>query len=160
MERFLVVALLLLGVVGGGPAGAVDKAPQDYVIKEGAGLTNLFLGMTSDDAIRAVGEPDQNLYDFIFVRKLPDSTVLSYRIADDRVVAINLKGDSKSKYLTLRGAKFGMLRNKVILLYGVPEAEAVNKVFYHSLGISFFFNDNILYEISVVPESKAVSLRR
>ncbi len=160
MERFSVAALLLVGVMFGSLASAADRAPQDYVIKEGSGLTHLLLGMTADEAIRAVGEPDQNLYGFIFVHKLPDGTVLSYRIADDHVVAINLKGDAKSKYVTLRGAKHGMLRSKVILLYGMPDAEAVNKIFYHSQGIGFFFNDDILYDISVVPENKAAPLRR
>ena len=159
MERFFVAVLLFVGAMICNAADAVDRAPQDYVIKEGSGLTNLSLGMTADEAIRSLGEPDQNLYGFIFVRKLPDGTVLSYRIEDDHVIAINLKGDAKSKYVTLRGAKLGMLRSKVILLYGVPDAEAVNKVFYHSLGIGFFFNDDLLYEISIVPESKAMSLR-
>ena len=155
MERFLAAMLLFVGAMICSSAYAVDRAPQDYVIKEGSGLTNLSLGMTSDEAQRSLGEPDQNLYGFIFVRNLPDGTVLSYRIEEDHVVAINLKGDAKSKYVTLRGVKLGMLRSKVILLYGVPDAEAVNKVFYHSRGVGFFFNDDILYEISIVPEKKS-----
>ncbi len=160
MERFSVVALLLVGAMFVSLACAADRAPQDYVIKEGSGLTNLSLGMTADEALHNMGEPDQNLYGFVFVHKLPDGTVLSYRVADDYVVAINLKGDAKSKYATLRGAKLGMLRNKVILLYGVPNAEAVNKIFYHSEGIGFFFDDDVLYDISLVPPSKVVPLRR
>ena len=159
MERYFVAVLMFVGAMICNPAYAVDKAPQDYVIKEGSGLTNLSLGMSSDEAVRSLGEPEQNLYGFIFVRNLPDGTVLSYRIADDHVVAITLKGDAKSKYITLRGAKPGMLRNKVILLYGVPEADALNKVFYHSQGVGFFFKDDILYEISVVPENKATAPR-
>jgi hypothetical protein len=123
-------------------------------------MTNLFLGMTADQAIAAEGEPDQNLYGFIFVHNLPDGTVLSYRIADEHVVAINLKGNARSKYFTTRGAKFGMLRSKVILLYGVPDAEAVNKVFYHTQGVSFFFSDDELYEISIFPESKVTPPRQ
>ena len=160
MGPYIVAALLLAGGLFGGLACAAEVTPPDYVIKEGSGLTKLFLGMTSDEAVRNLGEPDQNLYGFIFVHKLPDGTALSYRIEDDRVVAINLKGDAKSKYLTQRGAKLGMLRNSVILLYGAPEAEAVNKVFYHKLGVGFFFNNDVLYDISIVPPSKVVPLRR
>ena len=160
MERHAVAALLFAGVMFGGVASAAEWAPQDYVIKEGSGLTKLSLGMTADEAVHALGEPDQNLYGFVFVHKLPDGTVLSYRIEDERVAAINLKGDAKSKYLTLGGAKLGMLRNNVILLYGPPEAEAVNKLFYHKLGVGFFFNNDVLYDISIVPPSRVVPLRR
>ena len=136
-------------------ASAAEKPSQDYEIKEGSGLSHLFLGMSAEEAVRAVGEPDQNLYGFVFVHNLPDGTMLSYRIADEYVAAINVKGDAKSKYVTRRGARFGMLRNNVILLYGAPDAVAVNKVFYYSQGISFFFNDNMLYEIGIVAPSKA-----
>lgn len=160
MGRFSVAVLLLMGATINSLASAADRLPQDYVIKEGSGLTNLDLGMTSDEAVHSLGEPDQNLYGFIFINNQPDGTVLSYRIADDHVAAINLKGDAKSKYITMRGAKLGMLRSKVILLYGVPDAEAVNKVFYHALGISFFFSNDVLYEISIVPARKAAPLRR
>jgi hypothetical protein len=159
MERISVTWLLLVGSMMAGLACAAERQSQDYVVKEGNGLSRLSLGMTAEDAVRVMGEPDQNLYGFIFVHKLPDGTVLSYRIADDHVAAINLKGDAKSKYATPRSARFGMLRNNVILLYGVPDAEAVNKVFYHALGIGFFFNDNVLYEISIVPANKVVPLR-
>ncbi len=154
MGRLSMAVLLLVGATINSLASAADRLPQDYVIKEGSGLTNLDLGMTSDEAVHSLGEPDQNLYGFIFINNQPDGTVLSYRIADDHVAAINLKGDAKSKYITMRGAKLGMLRSKVILLYGVPDAEAVNKVFYHALGISFFFNNDALYEISIVPARK------
>jgi hypothetical protein len=160
MERYTVAALLLAGVLFGGLACAAESAPQDYVIKEGSGLTKLFLGMTSDQAVRNLGEADQDLYGFVFVHNLPDGTALSYRIEDDHVVAINLKGDAKSKYLTQRGARLGMLRNSVILLYGTPEAVALNKIFYHSLGVGFFFNNDVLYDISIVPPGKVAPLRR
>lgn len=153
---WLVVLVVMMSMA----ASAADALPQDYAIKEGSGLTKVYLGMTSDEAAHAIGEPDQNLYGFVFIRKLPDGTVLSYRIADDRIVSINFKGDGKSKYVTLGGAKLGMLRSKVVLLYGVPDAEAVNKLFYHSRGISFFFNDDLLYEISIVPEKKPDGPRR
>lgn len=160
MERYIIAALLLAGALFGSLACAAEVAPRDYVIKEGGGLTKLFLGMTSDQAVQSLGEPDQNLYGFVFVHKLPDGTALSYRIEDEHVVAINLKGDAKSKYLTQRGAKLGMLRSSVILLYGAPEAEAVNKIFYHSLGVGFFFNNDVLYDISIVPAGKVAPLRR
>ena len=116
--------------------------------------------MTADEAVHAMGEPDQDLYGFIFVYKQPEGTMLSYRINEDRVVAINLKGDAKSKYITVGGAKLGMLRSKVILLYGVPDGEAVNKVFYRSQGIGFFFDNESLYEITITPPNSAASLRR
>lgn len=159
MGRFSVALLLLVVATLSSHADAADRLPQDYVIKEGSGLTYLTLGMTSDEALHSLGEPDQNLYGFIFVNKQPDGTMLSYRIADDHVAAINLKGNAKSKYITLRGAKLGMSRNQVILMYGKPDAEAVNKVFYYTLGISFFFDNDLLYEMSIVPPRKAGSLK-
>ncbi len=154
MGRFSLAVLLLVGASISGQAHAANRLPQDYVVKEGSGLTSIDLGMTSDEALHSLGEPDHNLYGFIFVNKLPDGTVLSYRIADDHVAAINLKGDAKSKYITMRGAKLGMSRNQVILLYGKPDAEAVNKIFYHAQGISFFFDNDVLYEMSIVPPRK------
>lgn len=131
---------------------AADVSPQDYVIKEGRGLSYVHLDMTLEDAVRATGEPDQNLYGFVFIRKLVDGTELSYRIADNLLASLNFKGDTQSKYATARAAKFGMSRSKILQLYGPPEAEAVNKIFYYSLGISFFFKDDGLYEISVFPQ--------
>ena len=108
--------------------------------------------MPLEEAIRATGEPDQNLYGFIFVRKLTDGTQMSYRIADNLLASINFKGDARSKYATVRDARFGMSRSKILQIYGSPEAEALNKVFYYSQGISFFFKDDVLYEISVFPQ--------
>lgn len=154
MGRFSIVLLMLMSAAFCTVGRAAVMPPQDYVIKEGSGLADIFLGMTSDEAIRSIGEPDQNLYGFVFVRQLPDSTVLSYRIADDRIVSINFKGGTASKFITLRGAKLGMLRSKIVSLYGAPEAEAVNKLFYHSQGISFFFDNDVLYEISIFPGKK------
>ena len=159
MGRFSVAILLLVGATISSQADAADRLPQDYVVKEGSGLTLLDLGMTSDEALHNLGEPDQNLYGFIFVNKQPDGTMLSYRIADDHVAAINLKGNVKSKFITMRGVKLGMPRNQVILLYGAPDAAAVNKVFYHALGISFFFDNDVLYEMSIVPPRKTGSLK-
>ena len=134
------------------PAWAADDFASNYLIKEGHGLPHVYLEMNLEEAIRATGEPDHNLYGFVFVRKLADGTQLSYRIADDLLVALNFKGDAQSKYSTARAAKFGMARSKILQLYGAPDAEAVNKIFYYSQGISFFFKDNLLYEISVFPQ--------
>ena len=131
---------------------AADGSSPDYLIQEGRGLPHIFLDMPLEQAIRATGEPDQNLYGFVFVRKLPDGTQLSYRIADNVLVSMNFKGDAQSRYATARAAKFGMSRSKILQLYGPPDAEAVNKVFYYSQGISFFFKDDVLYEISVFPQ--------
>lgn len=157
MERLAVVSLLLMGSIMASLASAAEKPSQDYVVKEGSGLSHLYLGMSAEEAVKVMGEPDQNLYGFVFVHNLPDGTMLSYRIADEHVASINLKGDAKSKYVTRRGARFGMLRNNVLLLYGAPDAVAVNKVFYYSQGISFFFNDNVLYEVSIVAPGKGTS---
>lgn len=155
MERFSVAVWLLVGTMLAGQAWPADKPAPEFVIKEGSGLTRLSLGMTSEQALRAMGEPDQDLYGFIFVHQLPDGVMLSYRISDDRVVAINIKpGGKSSRYVTRRGAKFGMLRKEVILLYGAPESEAVNKIFYAAQGISFFFTNGVLYEIGIMPVNK------
>ncbi len=131
---------------------AADGSSSDYRIKEGRGLSHIYLDMPLEEAIRATGEPDQNLYGFIFVRKLADGTQLSYRIADNLLASLSFKGDTQSKYGTARDAKFGMPRSKILQLYGPPEAEVVNKVFYYSQGISFFFKDDVLYEISIFPQ--------
>ena len=133
-------------------ARAADVSASDYLIKEGHGLPHVYLDMQLEEAVRATGEPDQNLYGFVFMRKLADGTQLSYRIADDLLVSLNFKGDAQSKYATARAAKFGMARSKILQLYGPPEAEAVNKIFYYSQGISFFFKNDVLYEISVFPQ--------
>jgi hypothetical protein len=132
-------------------AGTVYAASPGDVLKEGYGLPQVHLGMAIDEVTRVLGEPDQNLYGFVFVHKRPDGTQLSYRIEDNRLVSINLKGNSGSVYVTARGAEFGMSRRRIVRLYGEPEAEALNKLFYHSQGVSFFFNDDDLYEISVFP---------
>ena len=144
---FLILLTTLVAV-----ARAADAFPPDYVIKEGRGLSHIYLDMTLEEAIRATGEPDQNLYGFVFVRKLADGTQLSYRIADNLLVSLNFKGDAQSKYTTARAAKFGMPHSKILQLYGPPDAEAVNKVFYYSQGVSFFFKDDGLYEISIFPQ--------
>ena len=145
---FFLILLTALGTV----ARAADVSSPDYLIKEGRGLPHIFLDMPLEEAIRATGEPDQNLYGFIFVRKLTDGTQMSYRIADNLLASINFKGDARSKYATVRDARFGMSRSKILQIYGSPEAEALNKVFYYSQGISFFFKDDVLYEISVFPQ--------
>lgn len=149
---FFLILLTTLAAV----ARAADAFPPDYVIKEGRGLSHIYLDMPLEDAIRATGEPDQNLYGFVFVRKLADGTQLSYRIADNLLVSLNFKGDARSKYVTARDARLGMSRSKILQLYGSPEAEAVNKVFYYSQGISFFFKDDVLYDISVFPQKTSV----
>ncbi len=149
---FFLILLTALGPV----ARAADVSSPDYLIKEGRGLSHIYLDMPLEDAIRATGEPDQNLYGFVFVRKLADGTQLSYRIADNLLVSLNFKGDARSKYVTARDARLGMSRSKILQLYGSPEAEAVNKVFYYSQGISFFFKDDVLYDISVFPQKTSV----
>ena len=133
-------------------ARAADVSAPDYLIKEGRGLPYIFLNMPLEEAIRVTGEPDQNLYGFIFIRKLADGTELSYRIVDNLLASLNFKGDARSKYATARDARFGMPRSKILQLYGPPEAEVINKIFYYSQGISFFFKDDALYEISVFPQ--------
>ena len=138
-------------------AGMVHAASPDKVMKEGQGLSWVRLGMTTEEVVRGVGEPDQNLYGFVFIHKQPDGTQLSYRIDNNRLVSINLKGNSKSEYVTARGAEFGMSRRRIVRLYGEPEAEVLNKLFYYSQGISFFFNDDDLYEFSVFPPKPATT---
>ncbi len=150
-----IFSLILLTTLATLARAAEDSAPG-YLIKEGHGLPHVYLDMSLEEAIRATGEPDQNLYGFVFVRKLADGTQLSYRTADDLLVSLNFKGDGQSKYTTARAAKFGMSRSKILQLYGPPDAEAVNKIFYYSQGISFFFKDDVLYDISVFPQKTSV----
>ncbi len=141
MNRFLAFVMLCLITGFASMAAAASAAPRDSVVQAGVGLTNLHLGETYGEVEHALGKPTEDLYGFVFVYQLPHNAELNFRVTDNKVVAINLKGNAKTAFTTELGAKFGMTRKQVEALYGPPEAQAVNTLFYYQRGISFLFNE-------------------
>ncbi len=144
---WFVLVWFVLGMVNPAVAATV---PADTVVKAGIGLASVHIGESYDDVTHLLGPPNENLYGFVFVYQLPNKTELNFRITDNKVVAVNIKGNARSVYTTERGVRFGMTRKQVEGIYGPPEAQAVNTFFYYSQGISFLFNDaNEVYEFNV-----------
>ncbi len=118
-------------------AGAIEG---DYTVVAGRGLKVLHIGQEAASAAQNLGTPKEALYGFIYLYELPDGTKLSYRVAEKRIESVSFTGSAVSRYRTGRGGKFGMTRAQIEALYGKPDAEAANKIFYNRLGIGFFFS--------------------
>lgn len=133
LVRCCLVALLLVA------AHRVGASKPDYTVTAGWGLESVYVGQEAAAAAKNLGAPRESLYGFIYLYDLPDGTKLSYRVADKRIESVSFTGGSLSHYHTRRGGKFGMTRSQIEALYGKPDAEAANKIFYNRLGIGFFF---------------------
>ncbi len=136
MKTLVRCCLLGLLLATGHAVGAVER---DYTVTAGRGLKAVYIGQEAAIAAKSLGAPRESLYGFIYLYDLPDGTKLSYRLADKRVESVSFVGGSVSRYQTGRGGKFGMTRAQIEALYGKPDAEAANKIFYNRLGIGFFF---------------------
>jgi hypothetical protein len=123
----------------------------DYTVTAGRGLKAVYIGQEAASAAQSLGTPKEALYGFIYLYDLPDGTKLNYRLADKRIESVSFAGSSLSRYQTSRGGKFGMTRAQVEALYGKPDAEAANKIFYNRLGIGFFFKAGSVSEFWVFP---------
>lgn len=133
LVRCCLSGALLVGAVG---ANALEG---DYTVTAGRGLQGVYVGQEATSAAAGLGTPKEALYGFIYLYDLPDGTKLSYRVSDKHIESVSFVGSSLSRYQTVRGGKFGMTRGQIEALYGKPDAEAANKIFYHKLGIGFFF---------------------
>lgn len=154
MNNFRAFVMVFVITAACSTTTAASTGPGNAVVQEGVGLSNLRLGESYHDVTRALGKPSEDLYGFVFVYQLPNDTELNFRVTDDKVVAVNLKGNPRTAFVTKRGARFGMTRKQVEALYGPPEAEAVHTLFYYRQGISFLFNDRGgLSELNVFPAS-------
>lgn len=132
----LVRCFLLGSLLVASAAGAMEG---DFIVIAGKGLKAIRLGQEAASAAKTLGTPKEALYGFIYLYDLPDNTKLSYRVVDKRIESISFTGTPQSSYHTDLGGKFGMTRTEIERLYGKPDAEAANKIFYNRRGIGFFF---------------------
>ena len=144
--KTLVRCCLLGFLLAATGAGATDG---DYTVTAGRGLKAVYVGQEAALAAQNLGTPRDALYGFIYLYDLPDGTKLSYRVVDKRIESVSFVGGSLSRYSTGRGGKFGMTRAQIEAVYGKPDAEAANKIFYNRLGIGFFFIAGSVSEIWV-----------
>lgn len=122
---------------------------DEVVVTEGKGLANVYIGQDGEAALKAMGPPSENLYGFVFLYKMPDGTKFSYRVTDKQVTGISVLGSASSTYRVAGGARFGMSRKQIEQLYGAPDSQAANKIFYPHRGVSFAFIDDKMVEFNI-----------
>jgi hypothetical protein len=131
---------------------AIANAHSANLIQEGKGTDAVYIGEPVSAVTDKLGPPSDSLYGFVYIYKLPDGTRLSYRLndlEDKKIASISVAGPANSTYQTKAGARFGMKRKDIEALYGPPDAEVANKIFYNTRGIGFFFTDGVVNEMSV-----------
>lgn len=109
-------------------------------VTEGVGISKVHIGEKADQAVHDLGPPSDSLYGFVFIYKLPGGTQLTVRMQENAVVSLNFSGKAGTGYQTVGGARFGMTHDEVVKLYGAPDAELADKIYYNKRGIGFFFN--------------------
>jgi hypothetical protein len=142
-------SMLSMVLLGSLVAGAPVVAVADSVVKEGKGLDRVYVGQPADDALKSLGTPKDNLHDLYLVYELEGGVILKYRVDDGRLATLSFKGEPGAPYKTARGATFGSSIDAVRKLYGKPDLEVADKLFYLRQGVSFFFDADKCYEIKV-----------
>lgn len=139
-------------LIAGLLAAASGGVSADSVVKEGKGLDQIFVGQSADDALKSLGAPKYNLHGLYLVHELEGGITLKYRVEDGRVATLSFRGDVGAPYKTARGVTFGSSIDAVRKLYGKPDLEVADKLFYLKQGVSFFFDGDKCYEIKVFPK--------
>jgi hypothetical protein len=146
--RSALKTLLLAGLILAAPG----IAAADSIVKEGKGLDRVYVGQRAEEALESLGTPKDNLHDLYLVYELEGGVTLKYRVDDGRLATLSFKGEPGAPYKTSRGATFGSSIDAVRKLYGKPDLEVADKLFYLRQGVSFFFDADRCYEIKVFPK--------